>query len=443
MSTATITDAPIKTAKYVCTNAEDNNNKFWEYKQFADGTVITINGRVGKTSQEHPRKQMTQRALDALIKEKVEKKGYREIKILLETMPTGPSGAAESKAAVKVAAISQLTGGNLELTKLVERLVEANKHELFKASGGQMNIDLSTGIIQTPVGVVTKDNVIAARDHLNAMTPLVQKKDFDNKKFIETLNTYLMLVPQTVGHHRGWHHHFVVDNADLAKQTALLDQLEASADLAQARLEAAKNDVKKTATTTVPSLFNTKLEIVTDPKIIKECEKKYYDTLNRSHTSAALVPKRIYQVSLPAANDAFERRGAKLKNIWQLWHGTRMFNVLSILKAGLVIPRSDAFNVCGRMFGDGAYFSDQSTKSLNYAHGYWDRGAKDNNCFMFLFDVAMGDYYTPRGSYETLPKKGYDSTYAIGGQSGVSNNEMIIYSLDQCRPRFLIEFDRK
>ena len=92
------------------------------------------------------------------------------------------------------------------------------------------------------------------------------------------------------------------------------------------------------------------------------------------------------------------------------------------------------------MFGNGVYFSDQSTKSLNYAYGYWGGGQADNNCFMFLADVAMGKYFVPPGPSVRLPLSGYDSTFAQAGKSGVVNNEMIVYKTCQINPRFLVEF---
>ena len=88
----------------------------------------------------------------------------------------------------------------------------------------------------------------------------------------------------------------------------------------------------------------------------------------------------------------------------------------------------------------GIYGSDQSTKSLNYAQGYWSKGAKDNNCFMFVMDMAMGKEYIPSGPSQNLPKPGYDSTYAVGGKSGVMNNEMIVYNINQVNLKYLIEF---
>jgi poly [ADP-ribose] polymerase len=92
------------------------------------------------------------------------------------------------------------------------------------------------------------------------------------------------------------------------------------------------------------------------------------------------------------------------------------------------------------MFGNGLYFSDQSTKSLNYAYGYWGGGSRDNNCLMFLVDVRMGKYYVPRSYNEHFPKAGHDSTFAKANKSGVYNNEMIVYTLPQANLTHLIEF---
>lgn len=129
-----------------------------------------------------------------------------------------------------------------------------------------------------------------------------------------------------------------------------------------------------------------------------------------------------------------------MTNIWDLWHGTRSSNVLSILKGGLIIPPQSSPHVCGRMFGNGIYASDQSTKALNYAYGYWGGGSKDNNCFMFLLKMAMGKYFVPTGPFSGNARAGYDSTFAKGNQSGVANNEMIVYRCGQVKLDYLVEF---
>lgn len=442
-------------AKYVCTDAINNNNKFWEYEFDDVNETVTVKyGRVGKTCQVDGPKSMSRRELDRIIGEKTRARGkegsatykppYKEITVVADSMPTGPSGPATSKVVVHAAATSQLAKSNPLLTALVTRLVESNKHELFKASGGQMDIDLTTGIISTPVGVITKSSILEARTVLDDLSKYVTKKDFDDKNFIVGLNNYLMLVPQTVGHSRGWHRYFMTDNAALQRQNTLLDQLDASSDLAASRILAAATGAAATSIAATPNLFDAELDIVTDKADIDRMTKLYMDNVNSAHETRNMRPVRFYSVRIPKADLAFQNDGAKLTNVWQLWHGTRMFNVLSILKNSLFCPpKGGTFAVTGRMFGDGVYASDQSTKALNYAYGYWDGGARDKSCFMFLVDMAMGNYHVPKSSYESLPHKGSDSTFAKGRESGVMNNEMIVYRNSQVNPRYLIEFEEK
>ena len=449
----------IEKKTFVCSDASNNNNKFWSYEYDTDTEICKVKyGRVGKTNNEDDPKVMTRKQLDAKIREKLKGSGkegtstykppYREITVLAEAQHA-PTGPAMSKEVVREAAKQQLASGNSELTKLVDRLVEANRHELVKASGGQMDIDLKTGIISTPIGVVTKDTIKQARVSLDAMSTFVKKKDYDDKTFIQELNNYLMLVPQQVGHARGWHKSFFSNHNTLQSQNTLLDQLEASADLAEARVKSAQDTVVTTTLADTPNLFNAELKILTDKDIIKKIETMFFESLNQRHESKNMKPVRFYEVTMSNAKEAFELYnrllpGNNLKNIQLLWHGTRIFNVLSILKSGLFCPpKSGSFHVTGRMFGDGIYGSDQSTKALNYARGYWDGGPRDKNCFMFLVDFAMGESYTPKNSYETLPKVGFNSTFAKANISGVMNNEMIVYRNDQVNIRYLVEFEEK
>jgi poly [ADP-ribose] polymerase len=60
---------------------------------------------------------------------------------------------------------------------------------------------------------------------------------------------------------------------------------------------------------------------------------------------------------------------------------------------------------------------------------------------MFIADVAMGNMFRPNGPRSDLPLKGYDSTFAEAGKSGVQNNEMVIYKLEQCNLKYLCEFE--
>jgi poly [ADP-ribose] polymerase len=137
---------------------------------------------------------------------------------------------------------------------------------------------------------------------------------------------------------------------------------------------------------------------------------------------------------------AFEKYGATLPDIRQLWHGTKASNLLSILRKGLIIPPANSTYCTGRFYGNGVYFSSISTKALNYATNFWGSGGDTSRTFMFLADVAMGKYYLAGSGWGTYPVSGYHSTWAKGGHSGVVNDEMIVYRLDQANLIYLIEF---
>lgn len=435
--------------KFVKSDAEANNNKVWQYTVYDDGTMEIEYGRIGNTLQSDGRVPFSQDKLDKKVKEKTQpwngkKGGYVEITVL--AAPTGPSGPSASTQHVKSAAVRDIAGADPVLSALVTRLAEANKHEIKIASGGQMDVDLSTGIISTPVGVVSKDNVDKARIILGTkLNTFVQKQDFDNGDFKRALSDYLMLVPQRVDA-RGWHRTFLADTASLTRQVSLLDQLDASIELVEQRLTAAQQAAATaTGQPVAPArAFDVRLELMSDndPEFVAIC-KFYKEGINDRHSSKHLRPKRGFRLTIPHMKAAWDADGAKMDNVWRLWHGSRIFNLLSIMKRGFVLPQQlPTAVIAGAMFGSGLYFSDQSTKSLNYSYGYWQGGGGyDNNCFMFVVDVAMGKYHVPSGPRNAPPPTGYDSTFAQAQKSGVMNNEMIVFRLGQANITHLIEFE--
>ena len=427
--------------KFICTDGENNNNKFWEVTwDDVTGNATIKYGRVGASGVEdtaHFTASSLEKKIQSKLKSRAGKPAYREIEIIAST--TVPAKTT-TQVAIKEAAMTQLAKSDTALSALIERLVAANKHELYVSSGGQISLNLDTGIVTTAMGVITKDSISKARTLLNDITAYVTTNNLDSEDFAKAINSYLMLVPQKVASKRGWHKTFISNDSALQKQSSMLDQLESSVDMAEAQLKQAINAHEPDA----PKLFNADLSLNTCPDKMKEITEYFMKTLNRSHTSSKLRPIRVYNITLDGMKSAFEKDGANMKDIRLLWHGTRVFNILSILKGGMVVPKSGgSIHVTGRMFGDGLYFSNQSTKSLNYAQGYWDGGPKDNNCFMFLCDVAMGDYHVPRNSDSQLHKKGHDSIWAKPGQSGIQNDEMIVFRTSQVNIRYLVEFSDK
>lgn len=415
-----------KYAMLVKVDGTENNNKFYEIKLNEDDSVTARYGRVG-TDGVIENKGYGEDAFDKVFKAKTgPRKGYKQVDIVVSEGGVTASSKTGSLAEI---AKRDIANNNPVLAELLEKLAKINRFNLLSATGGQ--IDIVDGEVKTPLGLVTKASVEKARTKLEELSDIT---DSTADSYKDLLNEYLSIIPQKVPRQHGWYRNFMSEVSSFEKQYDLLDQLENSINNLKP-VEAKDNNPER--------VFAYSLSLLEDKKKFKEIESFYNSNMNRRHACAHLKLKRVYVITNQDKTDKYTKIKDKIGNEQRLWHGTRAHNILSILKGGLIIPPMNGnYTVSGRMFGNGVYFSDQSTKSLNYAYGYWNSGSGfDDNCFMVLAQVAMGKSYIPSGPFNRFPS-GYDSTYAIGGKSGVQNNEMIVYDTDQFDLQYLCEFDK-
>lgn len=425
----------IKEARFSKSDAANNNNKYWYIELYDDASYITRFGRVGGNGdsdrKQFPSQDAAERGYEAKVREKLSpRKGYTQLKVVLGKEEVQVSG----NLTLEAVALDQIASNSSETAKLIRYLSKKNIHNIVSST--TIEYDASKGTFSTPCGIVTQDGIDEARELLSELAPYVEAKDHSNKAFIKLLESYMRIIPRKIG--RKFIPAEIIPNMEsVAKESQILDALSASLQQVMSSDDSVKN-------TDAPKVFDVTVDVVDDKKVIDHITKFFNKTRNSMHTSSNLKVKKVYAVKIAHMNTAFTEKGEKIGNIMELWHGTRVENVLSILKGGLIIPKSSAGHVTGRMFGDGVYFSDQSTKSLNYSQGYWGHGSRDNNCFMFLANVAMGKYYVPSSSdsrlHEKVRKMGYDSTFAQAHKSSVMNNEMIVYDLAQCNLTYLVEF---
>jgi poly [ADP-ribose] polymerase len=419
--------AVVQEARYIYSDVSQNNNKFWNITLLGDNTCVTQWGRVGENgankeftfSDPHSARRFFERK-----RAEKEGKGYTAQRTL------GNSAAAQSARLTQVA-LEQIGADCPETRRLIAKLSRANIHSILAQTS--LRYDAETGAFSTPLGIVTKDAIAEARELLTEIAELVRRERWDDAPFAGKLSAYLRLIPRNIGRAKPQPRALYPDLDAVQAQNALLDNLEASVDAALAKAE--------TEDPITDRLFDVRLRTVDEADVIDRLRRKYRTTLHGCHASSRLDVARVYEVEIASMRRDFEERGRRVGGVMELWHGTRVGNLLSILKSGFVIPHASAPHVTGRMFGNGVYFSDQSTKSLNYACGYW-AGTREDVCYMFLCDVAMGRAYTPRSWTEGFPVQGYDSVFAKAGLSGVINNEMVVFDIAQINPRYLVEFSQ-
>lgn len=427
----------VKETRLVCADVGANNNKYWNCWLYDDGRIETEFGRIGVTSTKEFVKKSGEREYDSLVAKKKKGKsgtGGERISVYTESQCVASGTtivqSAPASGSLHEIARKQISSGDPLVDKLIDRLVKENVHKITANTNVTYNV--ATGQFQTPLGIVTPDGIASARIHLAAINSFVVAQDFAAPALIPEVNAFLRIVPQNVGMKLNLRSLFP-DNAAVQKQLDLLDGMEA----------ASSSPTQPTKTVQHEKVFAVRMALVTGVEFDR-IKRKYKDSRSDMHVCKHLDVKTVYAVEISTMAQSFIE-GAKVGNIQEYWHGTRSANVLSILKSGLRTSPPSTAAIAGKLFGNGIYFSDQSTKSLNYAYGYWS-GGRDENCFMFLAHVAMGKAYTPTGYGNRYsgsggyPHPGHDSTFAKGGESGVANNEMIVYRDNQCNLVYLVEF---
>lgn len=431
--------AVIRSEKFIMVESGNNHNKCWYIEEHDNGLIRTTWGRVGNALSTTDKQfgMNSSKEYDKLVKSKL-KKGYTKLRTIDSASSSSISNIQKKN--LEDIALKEIVfdKSDNQIKTMIQVFCQANIHTI--TSSTNITFNSTTGVFQTPCGVVTLEAINDARNILNKIYDLVKDRDF-GYDFIHYTEQYCSIIPQKV-HGRLICTKIFRDLKDVQKQNDVLDSLKDSIET----IEQMKNSENDTNSSEEPKLFNCEIKKVTDKNVIDKIKKLYQKTHQNIHACRNLKVKTVYEITIDSMKTAYENTKTEWEkldkelNEQELWHGTKKQNIISIMKNGMIIPPANASHCTGRMFGSGLYFSDQSTKSLNYAYGWWS-GTRDNNCYMFLSKVLMGKSYTPKGwsGCNSIPK-GYDSIFAKAGVSGVQNNEMIVMPNQVC-PEYLIEFE--
>jgi len=413
-------------------DTKTNKNKFYQLELVGDKVLIEY-GRVGNSNPQRTSYSGGQKIYDKKRREKI-KKGYSpsEIDVNIIEESTNVSGNIMdiAMAQIKTDAVSK---------KLIEKLVQQNIHNI--TANTKIKYDIDTGYFKTDLGIVTEKGVTKALVILDKiMTYQAKMGKLTDKKydaFIKLNEQYFTIIPTKIANLRDYKNLLITVNR-VNEQLDICNSLSDSLKI----IEAAKNDIKVSDTKKVlqEKVFDTSVFELTDKKEFKRLVKYFNDSKNSRHGHSAYKVEKIYKVSLGKEDAEFR---SDLDNQEELFHGTKIANLLSILKSGLLMPKQSPGQTTGYMFGQGLYFASQSTKSLNYCDGmYWNSSKSQDKIYMFIADIAMGNYQVPNGCVSKNPDSIYDSYWAKPGQSGIQNDEMIIFKNNQIRLKYILEITK-
>lgn len=420
--------------RLILVSTDANANKFWNATLCKDDTIVVYNGRVGGTGQCRPVTTRGEHGLRKLAAEK-DKKGYKPQRVLASAgAPVNIAMGKHSNVEILERAKKEMMGSSKPstfLSEIIEFLVQANVHSITDSTS--IKFDSVSGVFSTPLGVLTPDAIVDAKELLVQIHAGMCK----GKIPVNLVNEYLQIVPQKVGAKLKVEDIFGTSDKINAQLKTLESLEESIKTLEKRKADASTEPVKEEEKS---HLFPVTMDMEEDKKVIKAIHKFYDSTKNVRSSTRGYEIRQIFKLDLVNSRKEFEEKGVPIGNLQRYWHGTGAANLLSILQNGLKTAPPSTAKIAGKAFGNGIYFSDIATKSLGYATGYWS-GGKSNRVFMLLNDVAMGKSYDPKQTdwNGKWPKDGTQSTFARGG--GVfMNNEMIVYENYQVNPTHLVEF---
>lgn len=409
----------LRTAKLIMVT-EGNNNKYYEMKEYADGTFSVMYGRVGG----HPTKQTyPSREWNKKYNEKVNK-GYKDQTHLF----------AEAKQGEEELQFAEIADRNV--ANLINGLMRFAK----KSISNNYNVSAEQ---------VTHKQVAEAQRILDELVTKV-KMNVDTKTFNQTLLELYQIIPRKMAH---VNEHLITTiqtqeeldalERKLSDEQATLDVMRGQVEMNEKQKEAVEEQVSnQREKIDILEAMGLQVESVDDEAIINQIK-----TLMQDHASHF---QKAYKVINLKTQTSFDNYLAQKENkkLSLFWHGSRNENWISILETGLVLRPANAV-ITGKMFGYGLYFADKFQKSLNYSSlqgSYWTRGTA-NVGFLALYDVHVGNQFHIKKheswcyelTKEKLLERGkYDSLFAEGG-ADLRNNEYIVYEQAQCTVKYLIE----
>jgi poly [ADP-ribose] polymerase len=407
--------------RLVFSDLSKRSYKYWDGELLDDGTVISTFGVVGATNPQSKNfGKVGKSFFDKKIREKLNK-GYEHAKVIIEG---ANSTAIVQKGTLADIAMRQIKHSNDLVKKLIRRLADSNIHKITSST----SISFNNGVFKTPLGIVSQEGIDEARHLLQWFFKFQPKRKSVDQTYNEKIDKYLKIIPRPKG--GGLHYEDIFDTSEsIQKESDVIDALENSLSLATTPT------VDPDDKTVEEKVFDLSIEVETDDKIRKRLEKWYEDTKKSMHNYSNVKVCDIYSVDLLNYNSNFRE---ELGNIIQVWHGSSECNVLSILKCGLMTSPPSTASIAGKLFGNGIYGSETSSKALGYSLGRWGQRSGDSG-WLFVCDFAMGNAHYPKTYGINGIPQGHNSCWALPKNTGLHNDELIVYDTSQVRIKYILE----
>lgn len=314
--------------------------------------------------------------------------------------------------------------------RIINMIVAENVHNITSNT----TIKFTSRGFETSLGPVTESHLDKAADALGVLRDQFngsQQLSGTDRNVRDANSEYFSLIPRKFGY-KITSSDMILTPDRLAEELDLLDNLRTAVRAGLSTGDEGQEDSRMS--------INLALLDKTNPEY-NRLAHYFESTKHSNHTCNRAKIKNIYTLDIPSVSKRYEPTKDRLGNVKELFHGTKTSNMLSISLNGLIIPPTGAAHVTGRMFGNGIYGANCSTKALNYATGFWGGNKnRTNTAFVLIVNFAMGKEYVATSSRPSGAPTGYDSIWAKKGHA-LLNDELIVYTLDQATITHVLELE--
>ena len=445
------------------TDLTSNHNKYYclELHEAAKGTGKTyrVDTHYGRTDdlEQNPAAGVresrffrgvheAQGEYDRLYRQKTAaSKGYREVH-LASTRIGSSQSAGQSSGQVDDDTLSKVPGAKAAKRKRgskldpdVQRLVRRLYEEATGALTSRVQAKITAKGIETPLGVLTLGQIEEGQRILDEARGVFGAKRKRNRKAeLERLSgEFYTAIPHRLGRTRQAIAGATLDRLEQFQEKS--DTLQLMRDMLQVN-----GDGNVLFDAEVDGQYEAlKCSIKSLPKSHKDHRRIRKHVLD-SQLGSDLTVERVYAVKRPAEWTRFQ---SKIPDQRLLFHGSQAGHWVGILSRGLLLPKAVVRIGVDRTdegwLGHGIYFGDSATTAAAYA-SHW--GSTRGTCFLGVFRVALGKIrdYTEITHGLTKPPKGYQSCHGVRADGDVDSefddDEFVIYSADQQRQEFVVEY---
>ncbi len=304
-------------------------------------------------------------------------------------MKDNTDNISESKSVVKL---------DVEVKDLIKLITDPN---IYNETMRQLNIDSQ----KLPLGKISSNQIDKAYQILSEIASNLAK--FTKKELMEYSSRFYTIIPYASGMSAPP----IIDDEHKIKEK--IEQLKSLDEMIIAAEKFLNHNIDKLEQKYLS--LQCDLEILTNSNEINMVLKYIQNT---SAHNFKIDVRSIFKTNRQGESEHFNSFQT-LHNRQLLWHGSRLANYVGILSKGLRINPQNVIKT-GSMFGNGIYFSNVVTKSVQYTY-------TDNNALLLLCEVALGNTYElTQAKYITNLPDGYHSTLGMGHKTPRISENLIL-----------------